>query len=73
MLAKSFPKMSALELHDMQIPSGHQDVFCLDISQIDDKSGTSIADSTVWTGSRTLDHLVEFIVKGVYTRIRSIF
>lgn len=45
MLAKSFPKMSALELHDMQIPR------------------TSIADSTVWTGSRTLDHLVEFIVK----------
>ena len=40
------------------------EVLSVRSSQIDDKPGTSIADTTAWTGPRTLDHLVEFIVKG---------
>ncbi|KAJ7285629.1 U3-containing 90S pre-ribosomal complex subunit-domain containing protein [Mycena rebaudengoi] len=45
MQAKSFSKMSAIELGDMQIP-------------VD-----AIADTSIWTGPRTLDNLEDFIVK----------
>ncbi|RPD65914.1 hypothetical protein L227DRAFT_606074 [Lentinus tigrinus ALCF2SS1-6] len=45
MQAKTFSKMSGIELADMQIPE------------------TSIADTTMWTGSRNLDQLVDFITK----------
>ncbi|KAJ7109164.1 U3-containing 90S pre-ribosomal complex subunit-domain containing protein [Mycena epipterygia] len=44
MQSKTFSKMSAIELGDMQIPD-------------------SIADTSIWTGPRTLDNLVDFIVK----------
>ncbi|KAJ6623416.1 U3-containing 90S pre-ribosomal complex subunit-domain containing protein [Mycena sp. CBHHK59/15] len=45
MQAKTFSKMSAIELGDMQIP-------------VD-----SIADTSIWTGPRTLDNLVDLIIK----------
>ncbi|KDQ59454.1 hypothetical protein JAAARDRAFT_33025 [Jaapia argillacea MUCL 33604] len=45
MQAKTFSKMSSIELVDMQIPE------------------SSIADTTIWTGPRTLDELVDFIPK----------
>ncbi|KAA1471258.1 hypothetical protein DENSPDRAFT_776008 [Dentipellis sp. KUC8613] len=45
--AKTFTKLSAIELQDRQIPE------------------SSIADTTQWTGSRTSDDLVDFIVKAV--------
>ncbi|KJA27402.1 hypothetical protein HYPSUDRAFT_131565 [Hypholoma sublateritium FD-334 SS-4] len=45
MQAKSFPKLSALELEDLRIPA------------------SSIADTNTWTGPRTADHLVDFIIK----------
>ncbi|KAI0708968.1 U3-containing 90S pre-ribosomal complex subunit-domain containing protein [Earliella scabrosa] len=45
MQAKSFSKMSGIELADVQIPE------------------SSIADTTMWTGSRNLDQLVDFITK----------
>ncbi|KAH9483754.1 Protein CMS1 [Psilocybe cubensis] len=45
MQAKSFPKLSAIELDDLRIPE------------------SSIADTTAWTESRTLDGLVGFITK----------
>ncbi|PPQ89097.1 hypothetical protein CVT25_006469 [Psilocybe cyanescens] len=45
MQAKSFPKLSAIELEDLRIPE------------------SSIADTTAWTGSRTLDGLVDLITK----------
>ncbi|EMD38614.1 hypothetical protein CERSUDRAFT_113793 [Gelatoporia subvermispora B] len=41
--AKTFSKMSDIELADIQIPEN------------------SIADTTMWSGSRDLEHLVEFI------------
>ncbi|KAF8478975.1 U3-containing 90S pre-ribosomal complex subunit-domain containing protein [Russula ochroleuca] len=47
MQARSFSKISALELQDRHIP------------------GTSIVDTTTWTGSRNLDTLVDFIVQAV--------
>ncbi|KII88958.1 hypothetical protein PLICRDRAFT_109960 [Plicaturopsis crispa FD-325 SS-3] len=43
--AKTFSKMTAIELEDMQIPE------------------MSIADTTMWTGPRTLDQLGNFIAK----------
>ncbi|KAF7791247.1 hypothetical protein EIP86_002261 [Pleurotus ostreatoroseus] len=43
--AKTFSKMSGIELNDIQIPE------------------SSIADTTVWTGSRNLDQLKSFITK----------
>ncbi|KAH8107208.1 U3-containing 90S pre-ribosomal complex subunit-domain containing protein [Cristinia sonorae] len=49
MQAKTFSKMSAIELADVQIPE------------------SAIADTTVWTGSRNLDQLVEFITKTLPT------
>ncbi|KAH9946292.1 U3-containing 90S pre-ribosomal complex subunit-domain containing protein [Epithele typhae] len=53
MQAKTFSKMSGIELADMQIPE------------------TSIADTTLWTASRNLDQLVDFISKMLPTlRIR---
>ncbi|TCD66458.1 hypothetical protein EIP91_001338 [Steccherinum ochraceum] len=45
MQAKTFSKMSAIELADIQIPEN------------------AIADTTMWTGSRNLDQLVDFITK----------
>ncbi|KAF8497081.1 U3-containing 90S pre-ribosomal complex subunit-domain containing protein [Russula emetica] len=47
MQARSFSKMSALELQDRHIPE------------------SSIVDTTTWTGSRSLDTLVDFIVQTV--------
>ncbi|KAI0797789.1 U3-containing 90S pre-ribosomal complex subunit-domain containing protein [Abortiporus biennis] len=49
MQAKTFSKMSGIELADVQIPE------------------SSIADTTMWSGSRTLDQLVEFITKTLPT------
>ncbi|KAJ7134948.1 U3-containing 90S pre-ribosomal complex subunit-domain containing protein [Mycena crocata] len=43
--AKTFSKMSTIELGDMHIPAD------------------AIADTSIWTGPRTLDNLVNFIVK----------
>ncbi|PCH38335.1 hypothetical protein WOLCODRAFT_96934 [Wolfiporia cocos MD-104 SS10] len=45
MQAKTFSKLSGIELADMQIPEG------------------SITDTTLWTGSRNLDQVVDFICK----------
>ncbi|KAH9951389.1 U3-containing 90S pre-ribosomal complex subunit-domain containing protein [Amylocystis lapponica] len=53
MQAKTFSKMSGIELTDIQIPE------------------SSILDTTMWTGSRNLDQLVDFITKVLPTlRIR---
>lgn len=32
---------------------------------LDDQTELSIVDTGAWTGPRTLDHLVDFIVKGL--------
>ncbi|KAJ7489918.1 U3-containing 90S pre-ribosomal complex subunit-domain containing protein [Mycena galericulata] len=45
MQAKTFSKMSVIELGDMRIPTD------------------SIADTSIWTGPRTLDNLVDFVIK----------
>ena len=37
-------------------------VYC---SYIDRQTVTSLADTTAWTGPRTLDQLVEFIIKSM--------
>lgn len=60
--------MSKLELEDVRIPgmtivariaSTQAQTF-----QIED----SIADTTIWTGPRTLDHLVGFITEGAFAK-----
>ncbi|TFK72522.1 hypothetical protein BDN72DRAFT_876402 [Pluteus cervinus] len=51
---KTFPKLSAIELGDFEIPEA------------------SIADTTSWTGPRTLDQLADFIIKvlpALHTRL----
>jgi hypothetical protein len=57
--------MSAIELEDIRIPGNLRApvhiqllIFCLDYT------ADSIADTSIWTGPRTLDNLVDFIVKG---------
>ena len=65
MQAKSFSKMSALELQDRHIPG-----TCALGDLSEDLHGSrcqaesSIVDTTAWTGSRNLDTLVDFIVQG---------
>jgi len=54
MQVKSFPKVSVIELADLQIPE------------------SAIVDTTLWTGPRTLDQLVSFIMKmlpSLHTRL----
>ncbi|PPQ68962.1 hypothetical protein CVT24_000351 [Panaeolus cyanescens] len=48
MQAKSFSQLSVIEMEDLKIPG---------------RTASSIADTTSWTGPRTLDQLVNFIVK----------
>ncbi|KAI0818866.1 U3-containing 90S pre-ribosomal complex subunit-domain containing protein [Irpex lacteus] len=52
MQAKTFSKMSGIELTDIQIP---------------EQTESSIVDTTRWNGSRNLDQLVDFITKMVPT------
>jgi protein CMS1 len=62
--AKTFSTMSTLELGDMRIPGRLAGSFTHGLHSQDIQVEGSIADTTIWTGPRTLDQLVDFIVKG---------
>ena len=65
MQSNTFSKLTKLELQDTLIPGTHFCVqFCVRRADIDAQAESAIADTTTWTGSRTLADLVEFIVKG---------
>lgn len=64
MQAKSFSKMSGIELADVQIPGKcHHHSWVSAFSMLTDQTESSMADTTLWTGSRNLDQLVDFITK----------
>ncbi|KAJ7098125.1 U3-containing 90S pre-ribosomal complex subunit-domain containing protein [Mycena belliarum] len=63
--AKAFPKMSAIELGDLHIPcpSPLSTFFSFAAPSTHCFPAHSIADTSIWTGPRTLDNLVDFVVK----------
>lgn len=73
MQAKSFSKMSAIELADIQIPGEPLCTLRPREFLIDRQTETSIADTTLWAGSRNLDQLADFITKSECHRFRSPF
>lgn len=66
MQAKAFPELTGLELNDMCIPGEHIQHIRLPVILIELQIETAIADTTQWTESRSLDRLVDFIIKGMF-------
>ena len=65
MQAKAFPDLTGLELNDMCIPGECLQDIWLPVILIELQIETAIADTTQWTESRSLDRLVDFIIKGM--------
>lgn len=66
MQAKAFPKLTGLELNDRSIPGEHFHLIRYLVILIELQIEAAITDMTQWTESRSLDRLVDFIVKGVH-------
>lgn len=66
MQAKAFPKLTGLELNDRSIPGEHFHLIRHLVILIELQIEAAITDMTQWTESRSLDRLVDFIVKGVH-------
>lgn len=64
MQAKAFPELTGIELNDMSIPGEHIQHTSLPVILIEPQIETAIMDTTQWTESRSLDRLVDFIIKG---------
>lgn len=65
MQAKAFPELTGLELNDMCIPGERLQHIWSPVILIELQIETAIADTTQWTESRSLDRLVDFIIKGM--------
>ncbi|KAI0340610.1 hypothetical protein BDW22DRAFT_388110 [Trametopsis cervina] len=63
MQAKTFSKMSGIELADIQIPGKCPHPFEYGGRLIQGQTESSIVDTSLWTGSRNLDQLPDFISK----------
>ncbi|KAH0830508.1 U3-containing 90S pre-ribosomal complex subunit-domain containing protein [Lanmaoa asiatica] len=66
MQAKAFPELTELELNDMRIPGERIQHIWLLVILIEMQTETAITDTTQWTESRSLDRLVDFIIKGIF-------
>ena len=67
MQAKTFSKMSGIELADIQIPGAYSVSSRPRESLIQKQTESSIVDTTLWNGSRNLDQLVDFITKSEHS------
>ena len=67
MQAKTFSKMSGIELADIQIPGAYSVSSRPRESLIQKQTESSIVDTTLWNGSRNLDQLVDFITKSKHS------
>jgi protein CMS1 len=63
MQSKCFPDLSVVEMDDLRIPGTPMRERTNVQVQINLQIETSIADTTSWTGPRSLDQLVDFIMK----------
>ena len=63
MQAKTFSKMSGIELADIQIPGMAIVHLAVVDTSFRTQTESSIVDTTTWNGSRNLDHLMDFITQ----------
>ena len=71
MQKKTFKDMSELELEDLRLP-GECSLRPFFLTGLTGRLASAVTDTSLWTGPRTLDHLVEFIIKGEVVATRSV-
>lgn len=66
MQAKAYPDLTGLELNDRRIPGERTQHNWFLVILIELQIETAITDTMQWTESRSLDRLVDFIIKGMH-------